>query len=831
MPSVRAAAFDLLRARGITTVFGNPGSTELGFLADFPADFRYVLGLHEAVAVGMADGFAQVTGRPAFVNLHTASGVGNAMGAVVNAFHNRAPLVITAGNQDRRHLESEPYLFARATELMAPYVKSSREPRRAEDVPAAIDRAWQLAQTPPAGPVFVSVPMDDWEAEAAPSPPRHPISLGRAVDSAAVQGIRMRLADSARPGIVAGAGVDRDRAWADVVELAERLGAPVWAAPQAPRAGFPEDHPQFQGHLAPGYASAATQLAGCDLVLVLGAPVFSFLPYEPSAAELPPIVQVTDDPDEAARAPGAMSLVADVAGAARALLERLPARWADGEAPVAERPLPPMPAASEPIAPAYLMATLGQLLDPDTVLVEESPSNRAALRRHVRIRRPGSFFTTASGGLGFAMPAAVGIKLADPSRRVVCLVGDGSALYAPQALWSAVQLGLAITFVIVNNARYAILDAAAQFAGLGEHPRPRASGDRLRRLGRVARLPGRARRRGRCAGRRPGRRADRRGAPADRRRRRPGAPAASAFRLSEPHGARMNHDQVRLDPTEIGRTLDDLAAIGNRYAGTPGEVAARDYLFERFKALGLADVRLEPFRYLGYQAETASCAFDGVELECHPLQYTAAAEAAGEAIYLGDAGPADFERVDARGVDLTGKIAVAHSMFPFDLVGVLEERGIVGLVHICETPDGIVGNFTGALYPPPLEAPWVGRPTASCGVTISHPAGRALISELSWGRPVEVHHQSCRRLPRAHGAQRGGRRAGRRAGRGDPVGPLRQPGRGTMRLRQWQRPGQPAGNRTDAARSLVPAADGLDRLGGRGDRRVGCNRLCTRARA
>ena len=468
--SVRTATIELLRRRGMTTIFGNPGSTELGFLAAFPADFRYVLGLHEAVAVGMADGFAQMTGRPAFVNLHTASGVGNAMGAVVNAFHNRAPIVITAGNQDRRHLESEPYLFARATELMTPYVKSSREPLRPEDVPAAIDRAWQLAHTPPAGPVFVSVPMDDWEAPAEPPPRRHPISLARGVDSGVAQAIRTLLAESKRPGIIAGAGVDRDGAWAEVVELAERLEAPVWAAPQAPRAGFPEDHPRFQGHLAPGYASAATQLAGRDLLLVLGAPVFSFLPYEPGAVELPSIVQVTGDPEEAARAATAMSLVGDVARAVRALLERLPSRGADGTARAADRPIPPMPASREPIAPAYLMATLGRLLGPDTVVVEESPSNRGDFRRHVRIRRPRSFFTTASGGLGFAMPAAVGIKLADSSRRVVCLVGDGSALYAPQALWSAVQLGLGITFVIVNNARYAILDAAARFAGLEEIP-------------------------------------------------------------------------------------------------------------------------------------------------------------------------------------------------------------------------------------------------------------------------------------------------------------------------------------------------------------------------
>jgi aminopeptidase YwaD len=200
----------------------------------------------------------------------------------------------------------------------------------------------------------------------------------------------------------------------------------------------------------------------------------------------------------------------------------------------------------------------------------------------------------------------------------------------------------------------------------------------------------------------------------------------------------MNDDALRLDPTRIGQTLDDVAEIGNRYAGTPGEAAARDYLLERFKSLGLADVRLEPFPYLAYEAQSASCGQGGTEFDCHPLQYTATGEAGGEAIYLGDAAEADFERLDARGIDLGGKIAVVHSMFPFDLATSLGERGIAGLVHVCETPDGIVGNFTGALYPPPLGAPWEGRPTPYPGVTISSSAGREMISALTDGGPSEV---------------------------------------------------------------------------------------------
>ncbi len=466
--SVRAATIELLRHRGMTTIFGNPGSTELGLLVDLPDDFRYVMAVHESVAVAMADGYAQATGRPAFLNLHSACGVGNAMGAVVNAFHNRAPLVITGGNQDRRHLALEPYLFARGVELMAPYVKHSEQPARAEDVPAAIDRAWALAQTRPYGPVFVSVPADDWNAPAAQtgtSAPGGEVRGAAGLEDGAVEELA-RWLTRGPVALVIGAGADRDGAWGELVELAERLEADVWAAPQSPRLGFPEDHGLYRGHLAAGYASAAAALDGIEVALVVGAPVFAFLPYEPSDQPLPAIVHITDDPDEAARAPSVLSVIGDVRAIVCALLERTEASGAAGRLGAGARDAPPAPPATAPISPAFLMATLAEVLPDDAVLVEESPSNRHDLRRHVWMRRPASFFATASGGLGFAMPAAVGIKLAQPERPVVCLVGDGSALYAPQALWSAVQLGTPVTFIVVDNARYAILESVAVFGGL-----------------------------------------------------------------------------------------------------------------------------------------------------------------------------------------------------------------------------------------------------------------------------------------------------------------------------------------------------------------------------
>src|SRR6266550_6442497 len=192
MPTVREASYELLRNRGMTTMFGNPGSTELPFLADFPSDFTYVLGLQEIVAVGMADGFAQASGRPALVNLHTAPGVGNGMGAMFNAQANKSPLVITAGQQARSLMTLQALLTNRdAAQLPQPLVKWSYEPPRAQDVPHAIARATHLAALPPAGPVFVSIPMDDWDAEVDADAARHATTRtvgGRAVADPAVVG-------------------------------------------------------------------------------------------------------------------------------------------------------------------------------------------------------------------------------------------------------------------------------------------------------------------------------------------------------------------------------------------------------------------------------------------------------------------------------------------------------------------------------------------------------------------------------------------------------------------------------------------------------------------
>ena len=333
MPTVREAAFELFRATGMTTMFGNPGSTELPMLAEFPDDFDYVLGLQEAVVVGMADGYAQASGRPALVNLHTAPGVANAMGAIFNAQANHSPLVITAGQQVRAQMTLQANLTNRdAAQLPKPLVKWSYEPPRAEDVPLALSRAVHLAALPPRGPVFVSIPMDDWGADVDAAYVGHAIERsvdGRAAaDPDLVRALADRLARAKSPVLVAGPDIDASGAWEAAVALAERQRLPVFAspAPGGGRIGFPEGHPNFQGVLPPAIGPLAEALQGRDLVLVVGSSVFPYYPYiaGPLLPEGTALVAITSDPDEAARAPMGDAIVADVKLTLEALLDAVP---------------------------------------------------------------------------------------------------------------------------------------------------------------------------------------------------------------------------------------------------------------------------------------------------------------------------------------------------------------------------------------------------------------------------------------------------------------------------------------------------------------------------
>jgi benzoylformate decarboxylase len=470
--TVREAALDVFRAHGMTTIFGNPGSTELPMLTELPDDFRYVLGLQEAVVVGMADGYAQASGRPALVNLHTAPGVGNAVGALVNAAANAAPLVVTAGQQVRPMINLEAMLTnPDAAILPRPAVKFSAEPSRPGDVPAVLARAIHLATTPPCGPVFVSVPMDDWDV--AIDPERDPAALvaGRRVhhraapDPAGLEAIVQALDGARAPALVIGGDVDATGGFHDAVALAEHLDAAVFAAPADGRVGFPQNHRLFQGALPMAIAPVADALEPFDVVVVFGTPVFRYYPYVPGRflPEGTVLHHVTSDPDQAARAPMGDALVADPTLTLRALLDRVGPPPAHRAAPPqAKAVAEPVPAGDGLLSPEEVFATVASEWPDQGVLVNESPSNRGAMTSHLPLAHPGSSFFTTSGGLGFGLPAAVGVALADSSRPVLAAMGDGSMQYSIQALATAAALQVPVTVLVLDNREYAILKSFAR---------------------------------------------------------------------------------------------------------------------------------------------------------------------------------------------------------------------------------------------------------------------------------------------------------------------------------------------------------------------------------
>jgi benzoylformate decarboxylase len=382
-------------------MFGNPGSTELPMLADFPDDFRYVLGLQEAVVVGMADGYAQASGTVGHANLHTAPGVGNAMGALFNAQANHSPLLVTAGQQVRAHMTMQANLTNRdATRVVHPYVKWSYEPPRAADVPAALGRAIHTAALAPKGPAFVSVPMDDWGEEAASPGTEH--ALARSVDGRAapapdaIAALAARIANASNPVLVAGPDIDASGGWESAVALAESQHLPVWSIPATGggRIGFPEGHPQFQGALPPGIAPIAETLAGHDLILVVGASVFAYYPYLPGdlLAEGSELVQITADPDEAARAPMGEAIVADPAIALGALSGALTEHSAREMPAERDGPMEPPPVEEGgAISGTEAMAAPGAALTDPGQVGQEAPKANLAQPHTQRLTRPRSY--------------------------------------------------------------------------------------------------------------------------------------------------------------------------------------------------------------------------------------------------------------------------------------------------------------------------------------------------------------------------------------------------------------------------------------------------------
>jgi benzoylformate decarboxylase len=403
------------------------------------------------------------------------------MGNIFTAFRNQAPLVITVGQLARALLPVNPFLGSlEAPNLPRPYVKWSIEPARAADVPAAIAHAHRLAMTRPSGPTLVSIPMDDWAAEARPVIART-VSQDVAPDPALIEVCAATLARAERPVIVVGAEVDQEGAGPALLALAEKLRAAVLVAPFACRMGMLEDHPLFQGFLAAAPGAVAQGLAAYDAVLVAGAPVFTFHVVGECGlfGSGTPIFQLTSDPEAAAAAPAGTSILGAMRFALPALAALLPEATRSPPAPRAVAALPaaamPLPAVAAPRAalplPAErLFAAIRATMPKDAIVVEEAPSHRPALQRHLPITRWGGFYTMASGGLGYALPGAVGVAMGEPGTRVIAIIGDGSMMYSIQAIWTAVQWKLPLTIIVVNNAGYGAMRSFSQVLGVSGAP-------------------------------------------------------------------------------------------------------------------------------------------------------------------------------------------------------------------------------------------------------------------------------------------------------------------------------------------------------------------------
>jgi benzoylformate decarboxylase len=494
MQSVREALFDVMRHVGLTRIFGNIGSTEEKMFDNFPSDFEYILSLHESVAVAMADAYSQASGEPVHVNLHTAAGSGDAMGSITTAWYNRAPMIITAGQQTREMLLMEPYLTNKTPLVeLAPWVKWAYEPARPEDVPGAFLRAYAMAIQSPPGPVYLSLPMDDMD-KPCPNPPNvrsiHArISAGMDVLAPVVEA----LGSATNPVLIIGGAVDQCGGWYDAIRLAEKLRARVLAAPMEGRPGFPETHPLYLGLASPSAAPLREQLVGADLVVVIGAPVFRFYPYTggPILTEGTRLIHLTDSAEEAARAPVGDSFLVDPGRACSTLADRV--SQSDRPLPAPKtRKLPPSPHGV--VTSDLVYYTLSILKPQDAILVEEVPSTQSLLREWLPTSEPRSFFSMFSGVLGYGLPAACGVCLAERNsggtRKVIALEGDGSAQFTIQAFWNASQQNLPILFIVLRNHEYAVLQSYSDFFELQNVPGLKIPGVDIELLARGYGVPG-----------------------------------------------------------------------------------------------------------------------------------------------------------------------------------------------------------------------------------------------------------------------------------------------------------------------------------------------------
>jgi benzoylformate decarboxylase len=477
----RTAFVELLASEGVDVLFGNPGTTELAIMEAIgeQSHIRYVLGLQESIVTAMADGYARASGRIAAVNVHVAPGLGNALGAIYNAKFYGSPLLVTAGQQEQGHGLMEPLLYEPLLPMVAPLVKWAVECTRVEDLPRILRRAVKVALTPPTGPVFLSLPGDVLDASAVLDMGR-PTRVDTAVrpNDATLARLADRLLAARNPVLLAGHELATRNALDEAERLAEVMGAPVLQQTIPCAAHFRTDHPAFLGALTRNQQQVRDALAPYDLIVGLGADFLRMSVYSPVDA-LPPglaIVQIGERDWELGKNwPAEIAVRADIKETLAALVPVIAARmdatqraaaadrlaglagvnWTARRAQAAAAAL--KLADRAPLEPAYLMKVLADVVPVDAVVIEEGLTSTAPMPGLLHLRDAQGLYGLASGGIGFAVSGAIGVSLALPGRPVVAVIGDGSAMYGIQALWTAANLGLPITYVIANNRSYRIL--------------------------------------------------------------------------------------------------------------------------------------------------------------------------------------------------------------------------------------------------------------------------------------------------------------------------------------------------------------------------------------
>ena len=474
----RAAFLQLLVDEGVTHLFGNPGTTELAIMEvvpDFP-QLEFVLGLQEAVVVAMADGFCRASNRLAAANVHVMPGLGNAMGALYNAKFSGSPVIVTAGQQEQGHGLLEPMLYEPLVPVAQPLVKWAVEVTRAADLPRIMHRAAKIALTPPTGPVFLSLPGDvlDETAELDMGRPTRVEAAARPSDDVLKRIVEMLLG-ARRPAILAGQELAMHDAFAEAAELAELLGAAVYQSSIPYCAQFPTDHPAFMGALTRQQKQVRASLEPYDLLFCIGADLLRMSVYSPvePLPETLPVIHLSERGGELGKNYHTdLAIQANVKQTLTALLPLLRKRQDREKAKVRLAELKTrnwtaqrdkarvdamLAAETSPIDPQYLMLRFTESLPRDAVVVDEGLISTLALPKFLSMREPTAYYGLASGGLGFAVPGAVGISFALPGRPIAVIVGDGSAMYSIQGLWTAAHHRLPITYVIANNRSYRII--------------------------------------------------------------------------------------------------------------------------------------------------------------------------------------------------------------------------------------------------------------------------------------------------------------------------------------------------------------------------------------